>query len=133
MPALATWAAMPDPITPEPITATFLISVMVGCPGSDGFENGVDALAAADALGGERELLAFALQQRCRLAGDARAGGAPRMAERDGAAVEVDLAHVVIGLLPAAQRQCRSEGRRGGEGGVGTGGARWSPLRLTQT
>src|SRR3546814_20698214 len=59
MPALATWAAMPDPITPEPITATFLISVMVGCPGSDGFENGGYELAAADALGGERELLHF--------------------------------------------------------------------------
>jgi hypothetical protein len=27
--ALATWAAMPEPITPEPMTATFLISVMV--------------------------------------------------------------------------------------------------------
>ena len=39
-------------------------------------------------------LPALALQQRSRLAGDARAGGAQRMAERDRAAVEIDLVQV---------------------------------------
>ena len=55
----------------------------------DRLEHGGDALAAADALGGQRVAAAFAAQQLRRLAGDARAGRAQRMAERDRAAVEV--------------------------------------------
>src|SRR3546814_13758658 len=67
------------------------------------------ALAAADALRRERELLALALQQGRRLAGDARAGGAQRMAERDGAAVEVGLVEVEAEFVGAGQR-LRGEG-----------------------
>src|SRR3546814_8571916 len=64
-----------------------------------GLQDGGDALAAADALRRERELLALALQQGRRLAGDARAGGAQRVAERDGAAVEVGLVEVEAELV----------------------------------
>ena len=84
MPALAIWAAMPVPITPAPMTAALADRA------SDRLQHGGDALAAADALGGERVAPALALQQRRGLAGDARAGGAERMAERERAAVEVE-------------------------------------------
>src|SRR3546814_14516132 len=81
-----------------------------------GRQDGGDALAAADALGGERELLTFALQQRGGLAGDACAGGAERVAERDGAAVEVGLVEIAAQLVGAGQRL-------GGEGRVQIGRA----------
>src|SRR3546814_14605022 len=61
-------------------------------------------MAAADGMGGERELLTFALQQRGGLAGDACAGGAERVAERDGAAVEVGLVEIEAQLVGAGQR-----------------------------
>ena len=57
---------------------------------SHGLQHGGDALAAADALGRERVAAALAVEQRGGLAGDAGAGGAERVAERDRAAVEVD-------------------------------------------
>src|SRR5690349_24856372 len=69
--------------------------------GARAFEDGGDALAAADALRGQRIALAFALQQRGRLAGDARASGTERMTERDGAAVEIGLAFVDAELAHA--------------------------------
>ena len=56
---------------------------------SHAFQNGGDALAAADALARQRITAAGAGQQRRGLAGDAGAGGAQRMAERNGAAIEV--------------------------------------------
>src|SRR4051794_13624798 len=93
MPALAKWAAMPAPMTPAPITAACLISGVVmiaGASSSDRFQHRGDALAAADALGGQGEPPALAPQQRRRLAGDPRAGGAQRMAQRQRAAVEID-------------------------------------------
>src|SRR5258708_37590606 len=67
-------------------------------------ENRGDALPAADALRGERIALAFALQQRGSLAGDARAGSAERMAERDGAAIEVGLGLIDAELSHAGER-----------------------------
>ena len=48
-PALATWAAMPAPMTPAPITATLRISAI-----SHRLQHRGDALAAADALRGQR-------------------------------------------------------------------------------
>src|ERR1700730_5874276 len=86
-PALATCAAMPPPITPEPMTAT--LEIAMTCSRSTVLEDGGDALAAADALRGERIALALSRQQRRRLAGDARAAGPQGMAEGDGAAVEI--------------------------------------------
>src|SRR5713101_8331754 len=76
---------------------------------SRALENRGDALAAADALRGEGVALAFALQERRRLAGDARAGGAQRMAERDGAAVEIGPALVDAEFAHAGDR-LRGEG-----------------------
>ena len=63
---------------------------------------GGDALAAADALGRQRIGLPSALHERGRLAGDARAGGAEGMAERDGPAVDIGL-----GPVDASDRRCR--------------------------
>jgi len=52
----------------------------------------------------ERVFAALALQQLRRLAGDAGAGGAERMADGDGAAVEVDLALVQAEVAKHRQR-----------------------------
>ena len=87
-PALATCAAMPAPITPAPMTRD-LLDRCWRAPHHSALQIGGDALAAADALRRQRVAAALALQQARRLAGDAGAGGAERMAERDGAAVEV--------------------------------------------
>ena len=89
-------AAIPLPITPAPITAARRISMA-----SDRLEHGGDPLAATDAHGRQRQRLALALQQRRRLAGDPGPAGAERMAERDGAAVEIEAA------LVDAQRRAR--------------------------
>src|SRR3954470_23609591 len=72
-------------------------------------QDGGDALAAADALGGEGELLAFALQQRGGLAGDAGAGRTQGVAERNRAAVEINLARIDLQVSHAGQR-LRGEG-----------------------
>jgi hypothetical protein len=85
-----------------------LADLGLGASRSDRLEDRRDALAAADALGGEGVALGFAREQRRRLAGDAGAGGAQRVAERDGAAVEVDLGDVEAELVDAGQR-LRSE------------------------
>ena len=95
-PALAICAAMPLPITPAPITAHFAIAII------SALQHRRDALAAADALRRQRVFALLALQQRRGLAGDARAGGAERMAQRDGAAVEIDLV-----LVEMRGRGCR--------------------------
>src|ERR1700728_2469481 len=63
-PALATWAAMLAPMTPAPITATELTM-------SYRLQHGGNALAATDTLRRQRIALAFAFQQRRRLACDA--------------------------------------------------------------
>src|ERR1700686_3247604 len=57
-------------------------------------EDGGDALAAADALCREGVALALAFQEGCRLAGDARSGGAKRVAEGERAAVDIHLGEV---------------------------------------
>src|SRR5579859_161128 len=106
MPALATWAAIPAPMTPAPMTATFLMSAI-----SHSLQDRGDALAAADALGGQRVFAAGALQQRSGLADDARTRGAERMAERDGAAIDIDAGLVELEVADAGQRL-------GGEGFV---------------
>eukprot|EP00162_Nutomonas_longa_P000223 comp10274_c0_seq1/m.12359 comp10274_c0_seq1/g.12359 ORF comp10274_c0_seq1/g.12359 comp10274_c0_seq1/m.12359 type:complete len:450 (+) comp10274_c0_seq1:1102-2451(+) len=101
MPALAMWAAMPLPITPEPITAAFLM-VMGSSPlptGSDRFQDGGDALTAADALGGQRQRLAFTHQQAGGLASDAGTRGAQRVTQRQGAAIQVDLGGIEAQFL----------------------------------
>src|ERR1700760_4417792 len=85
-PALATCAAMPAPIVPEPMTQTFLISPTMLCA----LQHGRNALPAADALRGKSVLTALAAQQRRRLADDPRAGGAERMPDRDRAAIDID-------------------------------------------
>src|SRR6185437_14196516 len=66
-------------------------------------------LAAADALRRERVALAFALQKRGGLAGDAGAGGTERMAKRDGAAIEIGFRLVDAELAHAGER-LRGEG-----------------------
>ena len=59
--------------------------------GSEALDDGGDAHAAADAQGGEAVALVLALQFVDERAEDHRAGGAERVAQRDGAAVDVDL------------------------------------------
>src|SRR5262249_51044366 len=60
-----------------------------------GFQRDRDALADADAHGGQRPLLLPVLQLQRRRAGDARARHAERVAERDRAAVRVDVLGIV--------------------------------------
>src|SRR5919112_4553552 len=68
---------------------------MIMLPRSDSFEGDGNALPHADAHGGERPPFARELQLQGRRAGDARAGHAERMAERDGAAVRVDVLRIL--------------------------------------
>src|SRR5271165_5529006 len=89
-PAFANCAAMPAPMTPAPMTVALRIASMILALPLNSFEDRGDALAAADALGRERVAAAFTLQQARRLADDACAGRAERMAERDCAAVDVE-------------------------------------------
>ncbi len=63
-----------------------------------------DALADADAHRRERVAAAVECQFQSRRAGDARAGHAERVAERDGAAIDVD-ARVVVGNPEIPQRR----------------------------
>ena len=93
-PALATWAAMPAPITPAPMTPTLRCAshrapARWRCPGRR-------RCTASPARTGRPRAAAAR-----RLAGDARAGRAERMAERDRAAVEVH------GLVRCRARACR--------------------------
>src|SRR5579859_5887745 len=99
MPALATWAAIPAPMTPAPMTATFWISAI-----SHRLQDRGDALTAADALGGQRVFAARTLQKRSGLADDARTRGAQRVAERDGAAIDIDLRLVELQIADTGQR-----------------------------
>ena len=71
--------------------------------GSDPLEDRGDALAAADAHGDQRVAAAGALQLVDRLDGEDRAGGADRVAERDAAAVRVDLGRIEAELRATAQ------------------------------
>src|SRR5579862_7521932 len=105
-PALAMCAAMPLPITPAPITAADWIAMAAS---SDRFQHGGDALPAADALGRERQALALPLEKSRGLAGDARAGGTQRMADGDGAAVQVHLRRIDLEVAQAGDR-LRGEG-----------------------
>src|SRR5687767_9156925 len=63
-----------------------------------------DALAAADAQRDEAELVTLALHLRQALGGDERAGRRDRMAERDGAAVRVDLRGVEVEVADDRER-----------------------------
>src|SRR5262249_49539591 len=61
------------------------VEIQISC----GFQNGGDALAAANAPRRERVAFAFASQDLDGFAGDVGAGSAQRMPGRDGAAVDV--------------------------------------------
>src|SRR5260221_9669116 len=63
-----------------------------------------DPLAAADALCRQSVALALAFQQRSRLAGDARTGGAERVPERQGAAVDIGLGEIDAEIADAGER-----------------------------
>ena len=101
-PALAIWAAMPEPMTPAPITAARWIAIR-SPPARSRSPGRRRCTGSRDA-----KRLALALHERCRLAGDPGAGGAERMAERHGAAVEVEGPLVDPEIAHAGQR-LRSE------------------------
>src|SRR3954447_24037137 len=63
---------------------------------SDALDDGGDAHAAADAERGQAALQVAALELVDQRAEDHRAGGAQRVAHRDGAAVDVDLLVVQV-------------------------------------
>src|SRR5260221_1755490 len=103
MPALAICAAMPLPMTPAQMPAVWAM-VMPGPSGSRRLEDRGDTLAAADALRRQGVALALALHQRSRLAGDARTGGAERVPERQGAAVDIGLGEIDAEIADAGER-----------------------------
>src|SRR4051812_48016928 len=101
---------MPAPINPQPRTPTVCIAMLVLFPGAtgvqekfnisrspvtpvkvlDSFHDRRYSLSAADACGGEATFQSTPAQFERERQQQARAGHAERMAERDGAAVDVD-------------------------------------------
>src|SRR5690606_39701341 len=71
--------------------------------GSEAFVDGGDAHAAADAQGGQVVAIVLALQFVDEGAEDHRAGGAERVTQCDGAAVDVDLVQGQAHVLDEAQ------------------------------
>src|SRR5664279_4400847 len=99
-PADATCAAIPDPITPEPSTPIFLMTMSnlpSRCPvvGSNLFDDGRNALAAADAHGGDAVLSTVGFEAAEQGGEDAGAAGAQRVPDGDGTAPGVHLGGVV--------------------------------------
>src|SRR5579884_2926758 len=90
MPTLARCAAMPAPMMPAPMTAARLMSYDTGAS-LEPLDDGGDALAAADAEGGEAEPLVEHFQVVDEVGDEAAAAGAERVAQRDGAAVGIEL------------------------------------------
>src|SRR5713226_108777 len=87
---------MPAPMTPAPMTVALWMCCMEDPP-LDPLEDGGNALAGADTLGGERIAAADALQETRRFAHDARSGGAQRVPKGDRTAVDVQ------GLVPNSE------------------------------
>src|ERR1022692_3302842 len=108
-PAFANCAAMPAPMTPAPMTVALRIGSMAVVLPLDSFEDRGDTLTAADALGRQRVTAAFTLQQTGRLADDASAGRAERMAECDCAAIDVE-GGVANAEIPRAGERLAREG-----------------------
>src|SRR5438132_12034435 len=67
-------------------------------------EEGGDPLAAADAHGDDAPLRLAALELICQLDGQDGAGGAHRVAERDGAAIWIDLLGIDLQLADHGDR-----------------------------
>src|SRR5579875_3394041 len=82
--------AMPAPMMPAPMTAARLMSYDTGAS-LEPLDDGGDALAAADAEGGEAEPLVEHFQVVDEVGDEAAAAGAERVAQRDGAAVGIEL------------------------------------------
>src|SRR5690349_2643213 len=101
---------MPLPMVPAPITA--ICSMLMCQAPSDALEDHGDALATADAHGGQGVAALDALQLMDGLGGDDRAGGAHRVTQGNARTVGVDLFRV--------EAQFASHGAGlGGEGFVG--------------
>ena len=92
MPALAMCAAMPPPITPEPMTAALLMSMIGGSFSTAQTASRMVAMPWPPPMHWVARANAppSRVEQLRRLAGDAGTGRPQRMAERQRAAVEVD-------------------------------------------